>query len=180
MLVLKKGVIVERFFTIGFDPVYFDRGNDGRLNAPDGSYGVLYAAQSVRGAFAETFLRTPGRRTIAMDVVKMKAKVLLRATRDLVLIKLSGAGLARMGATAEVIHGGLPYDAPYAWSEAVHDLASEPDGIAYTARHDDEALCYALFDRKPVFVEEISRETDLDQDWFWRTAKLYGVGLPVY
>lgn len=177
---MRKGAILERFFTIGFDPIYFDRGKDGRLNAPDGSYGVLYAAGQVRGAFAETFLRTTGRRTIAMDLVKKKARIQLRATRELTLIKLSGAGLARIGATAEITHGGLPFDAPQAWSKAIHDLAFAPDGIAYTARHDDEALCYALFDHTPVYVKEESRETDIDQDWFWQAAKLYDVGLRSY
>jgi hypothetical protein len=53
----------------------------------------------------------------------------------------------------------------------------KPDGIAYTARHDDEAVCYALFDYDPVCVAEESRDIDIDQDWFWRIADLYGVGL---
>ena len=51
------------------------------------------------------------------------------------------------------------------------------DGIAYNARHDDEELCYALFDVDPIPVAEIDHETDLDQDWFWQIAKPYGVGL---
>jgi hypothetical protein len=38
---LEAGEIVHRFFTAGFDPIYFDRSRDGRLNAPDGSYGVV-------------------------------------------------------------------------------------------------------------------------------------------
>ena len=58
--VLRKGTILERFFSIGYDPVHFDRSGLSRLNAPDGKYGVLYAAQDIRGAFAETFLRNPG------------------------------------------------------------------------------------------------------------------------
>jgi hypothetical protein len=38
-------------------------------------------------------------------------------------------------------------------------------------------LCYALFDRSPDPVAEESRQTDLDQDWFWDLAARYGVGL---
>jgi hypothetical protein len=45
------------------------------------------------------------------------------------------------------------------------------------ARHDDEALCYALFDGRPNLVTEIDRVIDLDQDWFWRIAEPYGVGI---
>ncbi len=56
---LAENEVLHRFFTIGFDPVFFDRGRDGRLNASDGSYGVLYTAKTAAGAFAETFLRTP-------------------------------------------------------------------------------------------------------------------------
>jgi len=46
---------------------------------------------------------------------------------------------------------------------------ARPDGVAYYARHDDEALCYAL--------KEAERRTDLDQNWFWRLARRYKIGL---
>ena len=101
----------------------------------------------------------------------------IRVTRALRLVKFAGAGLARLGATAEVTHGGLPYDAPQAWSKAIHGLPSAPDGIAYRARHDDDAFCYALFDRAASHVEEETRESDIDKDWFWSLAEAYGVGL---
>ena len=101
----------------------------------------------------------------------------MRISGALKLVKLSGFGLARLGATAEVTHGGLPYEVPQAWSRAIHDLDLKPDGIAYNARHDDEALCYAIFDRASTIVEERSREANLDQDWFWRLAESYGVAL---
>ncbi|WP_244635274.1 RES family NAD+ phosphorylase [Methylosinus sp. C49] len=160
-----------------FDSIHFDRSRDGRLNAPDASYGVLYVAENLRGAFAETFLRAPGRTLLPLDLLRRKARVRLRVTRELRLIELRGYGLARVGATAEITHGGLPYDAPQAWSKALHDHPLMVDGIAYSARHDDEALCYALFDRAAGDLEEIAIERDLDQDWFWELAERYGVGL---
>jgi len=174
---LDTGVIVERFFNKSYEPVYFDRSLNGRLNAPDGSFGVLYTAAQLRGAFAETFLRDPGRTTIPLDLLVRRARVRLRTTRDLKLIKLAGIGLGRVSATAEVTHGGLPYDVPQAWSKSLHDLAIQPDGIAYNARHDDETMCYALFDLAPPCVEEESRHADIDQDWFWEIADLYHVGI---
>jgi hypothetical protein len=94
---LDSGVIVERFFNKSNEPVYFDRSLKGRLNAPDGSFGVLYTAAQLRGAFAETFLRDPSRTTIPLDLLNRKARVRLRATRDLKLIKLAGIGLGRLG-----------------------------------------------------------------------------------
>ena len=111
------------------------------------------------------------------DLLARKAYVRLRVTRPLVLIKLGGPGLARMGATAEVVHGGLPYDVPQAWSSALRDHPIRADGIAYYARHDDEALCYAIYDHATAAVVEEHRETQLDGDWFWDIAELYGVGL---
>lgn len=163
---LPAGALLHRFHTAAHDPVFFDRSLAGRFNAPDGSYGVLYAAASLTGAFAETFLREPGRTLLPADLLARKAYVRLRVLRALTLIRLGGPGLARLGATAEIVHGGLPYGTAQAWSAALHGHPAKPDGVAYTARHDDEALCFALFDRTPVPVEEDSRQTDLDQDWF--------------
>jgi RES domain len=61
LIKLRAGTIIHRFFTSGYEPIFFDSGPSGRLNAPDGSYGVLYCAKEPSGAFAETFLRSPGR-----------------------------------------------------------------------------------------------------------------------
>ena len=110
------------------------------------------------GAFAETFLRQPGRTLIDTGLLRRKAYVRLEITADLTLIRLAGPSLAILGATAEVVHGGLPYDAPQAWSKALFDHPLRPDGIAYYARHDDEGLCYAIFDRARRSLREINRE----------------------
>lgn len=173
---VRAGATLHRFFSRPFEPIYFDCGSDGRLNAPDGSYGVLYAAETESGAFAETFLRQPGRQQIPSDLLARKAQVRLRATRDLVFVQLAGAGLAALGATAEITHGGLPYDAPQAWSAALHAHPSAADGIAYTARHDDSELCYAIYDRAADGVVEVDREISLDSDRFWALAEHYDVG----
>jgi hypothetical protein len=173
---LRTGVIVHPIYTASFEPIHFDRSLGSRLNAPDGSYGVLYVAKSRSGAFAEAFLREPGRTIVPSDLLAQKAYVQLRIVKPLRLIKLHGPGLARVGATAEVVYDGLPYGVPQAWSKALRDHPSRPDGIAYYARHDDEELCFALFDLAQVV--EMSREVDLDQDWFWKIADRYHVGSP--
>lgn len=177
LLRIAAGAILYRFFRADREPIHFDLTTSGRLNAPDGAYAVLYAAVTINGAFAETFLRQPGRQLIAEDLVRARALVRLRTTRNLRLIKLTGPGLAKLGATAEVTHGGPPYDVPQAWSAALHAHPAKADGIAYTARHDDEALCVALFDRGRPGVTEADREMDLDADWFWDLAGTYGVGM---
>ena len=174
---LPAGESLHRFYPAGLDPIYFDTSTTGRFNAPDASFGVLYAAKEIAGAFAETFLRTPGRTLIDPDLLLRKAYVRLTTRKTLIFIRFAGPGLARLGATAEVSHAGLPYDVPQAWSQALlqHPLCA--DGIAYLARHDDTELCYALFDRSGGAIVEAEREIDLDQDWFWRIAERYGVGL---
>ena len=174
---LATGTSLHRFYTAKFEPIFFDSSQLGRLNAPDGSYGVLYAAEEAHGAFAETFLRTPGLTMLDADLLDRKAYVRLETTAELRLVKLAGEGLAILGATAEVVHGGLPYDVPQLWSKALADHPARPHGIAYHARHDDEALCYALFDRAAVALREAERHVDLDHDWFWRLARRYKIGL---
>ena len=174
---LAVGEFVHRFHTANFEPVFFDRSLAGRLNAPNGSYGVLYAAKSRVGAFAESFLREPGRTQLPADFLATKAYAQLRVLRPLTLAKLGGPGLARLGATAEVTHGGLPYDVPHAWSEALHARPARVDGIAYYARHDDEELCFALFDHVLDSIEVAERDANLDAEWFWLIAERYKVGL---
>lgn len=121
-VVLRPSTILHRFFTAAYGAIYFARGRDGRLNAPDDAYGVLYVAATAHGAFAETFLRNPGLTQLPADLLASKAYVTLEALRPLKLVKMSGPGLARIGATAQVVHGGKPYDSPQAWSGALHRL----------------------------------------------------------
>lgn len=177
VVIVARGTSLHRFYTERFEPIFFDRSRDGRLNAANGDYGVLYAAQSRDGAFAETFLRTPGASLIDADLLARKAYVRIEAAAELRMIKLGGPGLAILGATAEVTHGGLPYDNAQAWSEALRNHPARADGVAYYARHDDEELCYAIFDRAAKKVREVEKIINLDQDWFWRIANKYRVGL---
>lgn len=51
---------MHRVYTSTFEPIYFDRSDLSRFNAPDGSCGVRCMAWKFEGVFAETFLRTPG------------------------------------------------------------------------------------------------------------------------
>lgn len=170
------GTRLHRFHSLAFDPVHFDRGQGGRLNAPDGSYGVLHVASTVGGAFAETFLRRPGRTLLPPGLIAAKAHATVLVGRELRVVRLHGNGLGRLGCTAEVTHSGLPYDLPQAWSKALHDHPTKPDGIAYRARHDDDQLCYAIFDGDGTSMSVGARDLNLEQDWFYALAGRYGIG----
>lgn len=138
---------------------------------------MLYAAEQIEGAFAETFLRSPGRTLLPRDLIVKKALVRLRSTRALRLANLYGPGLAVLGATAEVTASAPPYDLPQAWAAALHNHPQMFDGIAYRARHDDNEICYAFFDRSGAGIVEIDRDERLDADWFYGLLNYYSVGL---
>lgn len=174
---LPAGSLLHRFHHAAYAPLFFDRSRAGRLNAPDGGYGVLYAAAGSAGAFAETFLREPGRTLLPPDLLRGRAYAVFTARDPMRLIGLSGRGLARLGATAEVVHGGLPYDLPQQWSGALRGAFPWAEGIAYRARHDDDEVCYAIFERDPASLPLLRRERELDAEWFWDLAEAYGVGL---
>lgn len=83
-----------------------------------------------------------------------------------------------MGATtSEITHGSLPYDAPQRWSSALHEHWQSFDGIAYTSRHDDEQLCYAIFERAQSAVHEEKRSGLLNAAWFYKMLDRYNIGL---
>jgi hypothetical protein len=182
LLTIDPGETLHRFWTRVDGPrlnesIYYDSTRSGRLNAPDASYGVLYTANDPHGAFAETFLRTPGRRTIDPGHLARKAYVRLTVMRPLRLIDFDGPNLAILGATAAVVHGDQPYDNSQAWSAALRAHPLRADGISYTARHDPHQICYALFSRPFPTVREERREEDLDAPWFWEIADRYQVGM---
>ena len=173
---IPKGSALHRFYPTGLEPEFYDTGRSGRLNAPDGTFGVLYVAWTPRGAFAETFLREPGRTLLPPDLVAGRSYVVFEALRPLRIVRIYGRWMAPLGATAEVTASGPAYDVPQAWSAALYAHPSKADGIAYYARHDNSELCVALFDRARGALAEVRREPDLDQEWFWELAERYGVG----
>jgi len=166
-----------RFYRQRFAPVYFDRSKSGRLNAPNGEFGVLYAAVTRAGAFAETFLRRAGATLIAADFIAARGLATLRILQPLKLAQMFGNGLAKIGATAEVTHSSAPYDVPQDWALQLHAHPGSFDGIAYRARHNDSEICVALFDRAEAKFVEVERQTDLDHDWFYDLADVHGVGV---
>lgn len=182
LLTLEAGDILNRFYTLGdgartFDPVFYDRSPGGRFNAPDGSYGVLYTAKRPYGAFAETFLRTSGRRMVDRGLMARKGFATLRVLRRVALVAFDGPRLAALGATAAVSHCDPPYGNSQAWSAALRSHPAGADGIAYSSRHDPSEVCYAIFEHRDDPVAEIDRDVGLDADWFWRLADHYEVGI---
>ena len=128
------------------NPLHFSMSKAGRFDAPDRSYGVLYIARQLSGAFVETLCRNAGAtRPIPATAMDTYNVVEIRTSRLLRLVDLAGKGLARMGLDSRLSTG--DYRVAQRWSEAFHRHADHVDGIIYPARHAPRQQAAALFDR---------------------------------
>ena len=139
-----------------------------RFDAPDRSYGVLYAAARCDGAFAEAVGRKPGSFR-SNDELAALAVTTLALSRVLRLVDLHGGdAVGALGATGVIGVG--PQSLARRWSQAIHAHPEEPDGIEYRCRHNSDEVAVALFDR----VREASLISigvvSLVSDIVWLTA----------
>ncbi len=130
----------------GLDPIYFGRSRRHRFDAPGAEFGILYAAADAHCAFIETF----GHETGEVDFVTLEALAArglcrLEPRRELRLVELSGAGLARLKADARLTSGSIAI--AQLWALALFEHPEQADGIIYRSRHDPDRLCVAIFDR---------------------------------
>jgi hypothetical protein len=133
----------------------FRRDAQYRFDAPDGSFGVLYAAFDLKTAFAETVLRDKPARTkaakIRLDYAEVEARRVVAidthmATRPLRLIKLYGDGLVA-ARTDNRIATLDEYSLTQAWAKALHAHPQQADGIVYLSRFMAPHKAVVLFDR---------------------------------
>lgn len=140
--------IHARWFRVhrkAFGAIFFGKGQINRFDSPDSSFGVLYLAENLRGAFIETFGQETGKRFVQEMELEERAFSVVEASRPLRLVDLTGPGLARIGADGRLCAGDRELAAR--WSSAFYNHKNQPDGIFYRARHDLDELCSALFDR---------------------------------
>ncbi|MDQ3428973.1 MAG: RES family NAD+ phosphorylase [Actinomycetota bacterium] len=135
-----------RLFPAAYDePLHFGRSGDNRFDSPDGSYGVLYTAEDVLGAFIETFGRRLGKNLITGRELASKRLVGIDPAPPLKLIDLVGAGQSKAGVDGRLFTGS--YSVSQAYSRAIYGHPACPDGIRYPARHDTQQVSVALFER---------------------------------
>ena len=163
ILELPHPTSVVRIHRTDHDPVFFSPGAGkppiGRFDSSSGAFGVLYLAQALEGAFAETILRNPQRRLVDLSDIGSRAVSVLGFSRAVRLVKLFGDGLQAVGTDNAVSTG--PYSASWAWADALFAHPDAPDGIAYVSRHDSDQLCIALFDRPDIEIGLLSGPTAL-------------------
>jgi hypothetical protein len=148
-----------------------------RFDDPIGRFRVCYFGTTVDVCFAETFLRNPPVRILALDDLAGSSIATVELRRDLRLAPIHGRSLARLGVTAELAIGS-DYATAQLWSRALWEHGDQPDGILYRSRHDDSALCVAVYDRAKNGLS-IVRDHSLASDHrqLARLLKRYGVGL---
>jgi len=148
-----------------------------RFDDPKRQFRVCYFGTTIEVCFAETFLRNPPVRILSLEDLARCSLATFEVQRELQLVPLHGPGLARLGVTAELASGSN-YERSHPWSRAVWEHAAEPDGILYRPRHDDSALCVALYDRARdglAIAQDLSPAEDAQQ--LARLLKRYALGL---
>jgi hypothetical protein len=135
-----------RIHGIDYNPLYFGQSGDNRFDSPPpGMYGVLYVAHEVDGAFIETLGHATGTNVLADAELRERGLARIRTRGPLLLVDLTGPGLAHLGADNRLCTGDI--FVAQRWSRALHGHPDEPDGILYRSRHDPELLCAAIYDR---------------------------------
>ena len=148
-----------------------------RFDDPTARFRVCYLGTTIGVCFAETFLRNPPVRILALDDLAGRSIATVEVRRELRLAPIHGSNLARLGVTAELASGS-DYERSQLWSRALWEHSDRPDGVLYRSRHDDSALCVAVFDRARAGLV-IVRDDCLTQDpqQLARLLRRYGVGL---
>jgi hypothetical protein len=162
---VRAGTVLYRMHRRRLGALFFgprtDLNDRGRWDAPDDSFGICYLAEAAHTAFAETMLRELDRDQVS-EVGDLAPRSLARLVveQPLRLARMHGAGLRRMKATAAVVQG--PYEITWEWSRAIHGHPEGVAGISYRARHDDDGLSIALFQREESALRSLDSTPLLD------------------
>lgn len=96
-------------------------------------------------AFIETFGQATGKQLVSAVDLARRTLARIETGRPLVLVDLTGPGLAQIGADERLCVGA--HEIAQQWSLAFWSHPSQPDGIYYRARHDPSRSSVALYDR---------------------------------
>jgi len=148
-----------------------------RFDDPAGQFRVCYLGTTLAVCFAETFLRNPPVRILALDDLAGRSIATAEVRRDLRLVSIHGSRLARWGVTAELASGSN-YAGSQLWSRALWEHSDQPDGILYRSRHDDSALCVAVYNRaKDGLAVVLDHSLAEDPQQLARLLRRYGLAL---
>jgi RES domain len=122
-----------------------------RFDAPDRSFGTLYAARDFKTCFFETIVRD---RPFPLPLVEYDSRSVAA-----ILVDTSALHLVPVhGDAAKALHlnqaqlAAPDYAFTQALAKAIHDHADKPHGMVYRSRYDDDALAIVLFERGKAHV----------------------------
>ncbi len=172
---LEEGTVVYRLYRADRDALYFGRSGDNRFDAPDGSFGVLYAGEDEYCSFIETCGQVTGVPSVSGAYLDQRQLAEMKVMESMKLIDLSASGgLARIGADGRLMDGS--HAVAQRWSAALRNHPTKPAGILYRARHDPAKLAFAIFECPRNVFQTASRGSLRDP----RNVKLLGEILDHY
>lgn len=133
--ILEFSGVIFRTHSVRRSPIYFGRSGANRFDAPDRSFGVMYAGRDSYCAFIETFAHAAGTRIITTSELEKKALSELKGERPLRLVDLTHSGaLVRIGADSRLFSS--EHSIAQRWSTALHRHPITADGLLYPSRLD--------------------------------------------
>lgn len=111
---------------------------------PQHEFGVLYLGEDAYCAFIETFGQATGKNIVTQAELEKHSLSSISTERPLVLVDLTGSGLARMGADARLL--AREHFVAQQWSRALRKHPEHPDGLYYRSRHDPARMAVALWE----------------------------------
>lgn len=148
---LTPGDRLVRVHMLGREPLFFGPlpggPASGRWDSAAGRFGTCYLADALHPciAFAERFLRDPRRTLIPEEELRRSGVSLIEVAEPLAVVSFHGAGLKRLGTSADVAHGDHRQSRP--WAQMLHEHPAAPGGLRWRSRIDDDGFALALFDR---------------------------------
>ncbi|MGQ0571515.1 MAG: RES family NAD+ phosphorylase [Armatimonadota bacterium] len=148
--------VAYRVYWLDRDPRYFGKNRASRFDDPLGDYGVMYAAVTPEGGFAETVLPHSGvlTRTASIEggtvpvsgaMIEAHGLAQVTCTSPLQCVDLIGEHLASIGADAGIATG--PWRISQQWSRSLFTHSSQPDALVYRGRRDPSSLSLAIHER---------------------------------
>jgi hypothetical protein len=147
--ILKIGTVIFRIHPSVYGAVFFGRTGNYRYDAPDGSFGVMYAGEDLDCCFIESFGATIGAPAVSGKYLEQRDYAEMQPQSDLRCVDLAAPGsLSRLGADGRLLTGS--YKISQQWSAALRNHPCKPDGIRYRSRRDPAKIAYAIYDHPTV------------------------------
>ena len=144
LLVIEEFRIWKRIHRSAYNPIFFGKTGSSRFDDSHGEFGVLYLDGDAHCAFIETFGQATGSNTVTQSELEKRSISSISTKRPLILVDLTGPGLARIRADARLLAG--EHSVAQQWSRALREHPEQPDGVYYRARHDPSRMVAAVWE----------------------------------